>query len=131
MAEELWLDDRLPPLVEIIEPNRQQTRRITRRKTPCGKCFRPLTAEDLCFADGKDAHRSCAELWNHEIFDGWDTLKTQDAAEIEAAETQAALIEQSARSMGLALPNSRQEGALWTPPSATRPTPTLAAAATA
>lgn len=127
MADELWLDDRLPPLVDITKPNRQQSRRITRRQTPCGKCFQPLTAADLCFADGKDAHRSCAEHWNHQIFDGWDILKAQDLA----ATTQAALIEDSARSMGLALPGSRQEGALWTPPSASQPTLTPAVAAMA
>lgn len=127
----LWLDDRLPPLVEIDEPNRQQCRRITRRLTPCAKCFQPLTAEDVCFADGKDCHRSCAEMWNHELFDGWDTLKAQDAAELAEAEAQAASIIDSARGMGLALPREPQEGGLWTPPNASRPTATLIAAATA
>jgi hypothetical protein len=116
-------DDRLPELVEIEEPNRQQSRRITRRQTPCAKCRHVLTADDLCFANGQDAHRSCAELWNHTIFDAWDELIEQDRV---ADEKQAALIEQSARGMGLQLPSSQQESGLWTPPSKTPAAPAMA-----
>jgi hypothetical protein len=119
MAEDLFLDPRLPCLVEIKDPIRQQIRRITRRSTPCVKCHRPLTPDDLCFADGHDAHRSCAEIWNFELFDSHGQLMDQDRAEIEA---QAADIEAHARSvsaMGLVLPNNPHGGELWTPPSAT------------
>lgn len=108
-------DQRLPPLAEIEEPNRQQLRRIARRSTPCGKCHLPLAVDDACFADGQDAHRSCAEVWNHTIFDAWDELVEQDRL---ADEKEATLIEHSARSMGLALPRDQQESGLWTPPAA-------------
>lgn len=112
----IWLDRRLPPLVEIDEPTRQQKRRVTRRFTPCVKCFQPLTADDCCFTDGKDAHRSCGERWNAELFDGWGTLTAQDATEAE----QETMIEDSAKSMGLALPSMMRETGLWTPASASR-----------
>ncbi len=114
---DLFLDDRLPPLVEITKSTRQQSRRVARRRTPCAKCWLPLTPEDLCFADGRDAHRSCAETWNTTLLEGFETLKAQDQAEIEAAELEALHIERSARSMGLALPSTPQEAGLWTPPS--------------
>ena len=119
----LVIDDRLPPLLEIDEPNRQQARRITRRPTPCSKCWRPLVADDLCFADGKDAHRSCAEIWNAELLNGWEILKAQDARDAEEAERQDEQAERSARLMGLALPTNPQRGALWTPPNATPAVP--------
>lgn len=119
------IDERLPALVEIDEPNRQQSRRVERTSTRCGKCYQPLSADDLCFADGRDAHRSCAEWWNAELLDGWAILKAQDAAAVEEARREADQAERSARLMGLALPNDRQEGALWTPPSATPAAPAL------
>lgn len=119
------IDERLPALAEIDEPNRQQSRRVERTSTPCGKCYRPLGAEDLCFADGRDAHRSCAEMWNYELLEGWEILKAQDAMAIEEARREADQAERSARLMGLALPTDRQEGSLWTPPSATPAAPVL------
>lgn len=124
MAEDLWLDPRLPPLVEIREPTRQQTRRITRRVTPCGKCRRPLTADDICFADGQDAHRSCAEHWNYELFEGFDTLNAQDLAASEAAEVER-LAAAASRGSGLILPEA-EDGALWIPPSMTPAAPAMA-----
>lgn len=99
------IDDRLLPLLEIEEPNRQQIRRVERTATPCSKCFRPCTPDDVCFADGKDTHRSCAETWNAEMLDGWEQLKAQDAA---AAEDTRRQNEQANR-----------RSALWIPPSAT------------
>lgn len=99
------IDERLPPLLEIDEPNRQQARRVTRTHTACVKCFRPLHADDLCFADGKDCHRSCAEMWNYELLNGWEILKAQDAVAVEEARREA---EQADR-----------RSALWTPPSTT------------
>lgn len=120
MTADLVIDSRLPALAEIEEPNRQQLRRIARRRTPCAKCRRPLTADDVCFADGKDVHRFCAETWNAEILGAWDELKAQDAS--QAAE-------RSALSMGLAIPKGGS--ALWTPPSANRSQSTPAAAGAA
>jgi hypothetical protein len=112
---DVWLDDRLPPLVEIDEPNRQQLRRVGRKPVPCAKCLRSLTPEDACFAAGRDAHRSCAEVWNFTLFESWDELKAQDLAAEAEAVLQERQIEDSARRMGLALPNDPQEGGLWTP----------------
>lgn len=75
----MHLDDRLPDLVEITNSNRQQVRRIESRSTPCKICKRPVVPEDLCFADGQDCHRSCAEIWNYELIQGFQTLMLQDA----------------------------------------------------
>lgn len=77
------LDARLPPLLEIHEPTRQQVRRITRRTTLCPRCRKPLTADDLCFAAGHDHHRSCAEMWNAQITSVHEELLAQDAAQAE------------------------------------------------
>ena len=79
MADDLWLDPRLPTLLEITEPTRQQIRRVERTVTPCNKCRQPLSADDVCFGDGMDLHRSCAEMWNFEIFAGFDILTAQDS----------------------------------------------------
>lgn len=95
------IDSRLPPLLDIDEPNRQQMRRAERGQAKCIKCYRPCPADDVCFADGQDAHRSCAEMWNFEMFNGWEQFKAQDA-------------EQAAR-----------EGTLWTLPSVTPAAPVL------
>jgi hypothetical protein len=114
---DLRIDDRLPALAEIQEPNRQQLRRIARRGTPCAKCRRRLTVDDVCFADGKDVHRFCAETWNAELLAAWEQLKDQDAS---------AASERSALSMGLAIPKGGS--ALWTPSTANRQSSTPAAA---
>lgn len=123
MGMSIVIDERLPPLVEITDPTRQQVRRISRkgtaRPTPCVKCRRPLTPEDVCFADGRDAHRSCAELWNYELLEGWEILKAQDVAAAEDDRRQEEQTERSARLMGLSLPDTPQKGGLWTPPNAT------------
>lgn len=74
----IFIDPRLPQLLEIEEPNRQQKRRIERQPTRCWRCGDLLSADDVCFAEGKDAHRSCAELFNYEILDGLALLRTQD-----------------------------------------------------
>jgi hypothetical protein len=75
----IHVDDRLPPLLEIEDPNRQQLRRAGRGQARCRKCFELCPPDDVCFADGHDAHRSCAEIWNAELLGAWDVLKEQDA----------------------------------------------------
>lgn len=79
------VDHRLPGLLEIDEPNRQQIRRSARGQARCTRCRTNCVPDDVCFADGQDAHRSCAESWNAELLDGWEVLKTQDAMAIEEA----------------------------------------------
>lgn len=78
MGADLQLDPRLPALLEIEEPNRQQVRRAERGQAKCSKCRGRCPADNVCFADGQDAHRSCAEIFNHEAFNAWDRLRAQD-----------------------------------------------------
>lgn len=78
MAEDLRIDHRLPALLEISEPIRQQLRRAARWRATCSKCFVLCPPDDICFADGKDTHRSCAEIWNATLLEGWDQLRHQD-----------------------------------------------------
>jgi hypothetical protein len=78
MGADLLVDSRLPALLEIDEPNRQQLRRAGRRQAKCWKCREECPPDDVCFADGKDAHRSCAEIWNAELLGALETLRTQD-----------------------------------------------------
>lgn len=75
----MHLDDRLPDLVDITDCNRQQCRRVALRQTPCPKCRQPLVPHDLCFGDGLDMHRSCAEMWNYRLIEGFKSLMEQDA----------------------------------------------------
>ena len=74
------LDHRLPPIVRIEDPTRQQVRRVAKGNQRCGKCRQFLVVEDVCRADGRDSHRSCAEIWNREIREGAEILAAQDAA---------------------------------------------------
>lgn len=74
----LLIDPRLPPLLEITEPIRQQIRRAGRGQARCTKCRQQCPPDDVCFADGQDAHRSCAEIWNAELLGAFETLKQQD-----------------------------------------------------
>ena len=73
----LTLDERIPlQLLEITEPTRQQIRRAERgRAATCLACGAPLLPDDCCFAEGHDAHRSCAEGWNQALFDMLDQLE--------------------------------------------------------
>lgn len=79
MANPLHLDDRLPDLIEIVDATRQQRRRTEHRPTPCSRCRQPVVPEDICLANGKDTHRSCAEWFNYSIIEGYGELLTQDA----------------------------------------------------
>jgi hypothetical protein len=79
----------MPALLEIEEPNRQQLRRVARASelypVLCSKCRLAVTVDDVCFADGADCHRSCAEIWNHSLLEIWDELKEQDKREAMTA----------------------------------------------
>lgn len=97
----IHVDHRLPPLIEIDEPNRQQLRRADRGQARCSKCYRPCAPDDVCFADGQDAHRSCVEMWNFELLAGLEILQSQDAA------------------------TAAEEDTLWTLPSVTPAVPAL------
>lgn len=91
MGADLLIDRRLPALLEITEPNRQQIRRAGRNQAKCRKCREYCLPDDVCFADGQDAHRSCAEIWNAELLGAWETLKEQDACAATPSTTPDAL----------------------------------------
>jgi hypothetical protein len=80
----VFIDPRLPGLKEIDEPTRQQKRRVTGRRTSCSMCCELLDADDCCFADGKDAHRTCAEGWNNELLGALEILRRQDEEQLAA-----------------------------------------------
>lgn len=91
------LDPRLPALVDITPTNRQQTRRITRRVTDCRLCHTPITPDDVCFADGHDAHLFCAEYRNYILIDGAIILRAQDDEAEEMVRVEAKAIKREAR----------------------------------
>lgn len=75
------LDPRLPAVVSITEPTRQQRRLVARKAVPCALCRDVLTGDTVCLAAGRfDVHRSCAESWNAEIRKAAGELAEADAA---------------------------------------------------
>jgi hypothetical protein len=67
----------VPRPKEITDGTRQAIRRCERGKVRCSLCLGPVPADDFCFADGQDAHRSCAETLNDVIIDALEEMKAQ------------------------------------------------------
>lgn len=80
------LDLSVPALTEIRPTNRQQSRRVERDAYRCRWCRGNLTATDVCFSDGKDAHLSCSERRNREIEGAVRMMAEQAHITAEAAD---------------------------------------------
>lgn len=59
----------VPELRDITEVPRQARRRAERGKVSCSLCLTRVPPGELVFADGKDAHRACAETLNEVIIE--------------------------------------------------------------